>query len=98
MIIFDEVLIYRKREYRLDEIFKKIFPDQAQMKIHEFPDHVIPFFWKKSIKKVSGKSNYFWMFLGSNRPVSIWPSVYVMSSSFDVLPILNILQLTIFAL
>ena len=23
-------------------------------------------------KKVSGTSNYFWMFLGSNRPVSIW--------------------------
>jgi len=28
-------------------------------------------FWKKSTKKVSGTSIYFWMFLGFNRPVSI---------------------------
>ena len=54
---------------------KIIFPDQAQMKIHGFLSHVIPFFRKHFTKKVSGKTNYFWMFLGSNRPVSIWPSV-----------------------
>ena len=52
---------------------------------------------KKSIKKVSGITNYFWMFLGSNRPVSIWPIVNVISSSFDVLPILNNRHLTIFS-
>ena len=32
-------------------------------------------FFLKSIKRVSGESNYFWMFLGSNRLVSIWPCV-----------------------
>ena len=37
------------------------------------------------------------MFLGSNRPVSIWPSVNLISSSFDVLPILNNRHLTVFS-
>ena len=74
------------------------FPDQTQMEILGLLNHVIPFFFlENSIKKVSGESNYFWMFLGSNRPVSIEPSVNVMSSSFDLLLILNILHLTIFA-
>ena len=67
------------------------------MKIHGFPCHVIPFLWKNSIKKVSGVTNYFWMCLGSNRPVSIWPSVNLISSSFDVLPILNNRHLTVFS-
>ena len=42
-------------------------PVQAQMKIHEFPDHVIPFLWKNSIKKIQANRiafGCFWVLIG----------------------------------
>ena len=60
-----DLMINVKGEYGLAFFAGRFFPDQIQMKIHGFMSHVIPFFRKKSTKKVSGTSNYFWMFLGS---------------------------------
>ena len=79
----------QKRELQesINNCKRTIWTRNQKMKII-FPD-VIPFF-EKSTKKVSGESNYFQMFLGYNLPVRILPSGNVFSSSFYVLPILNI--------
>ena len=73
-----------------------LFPDQAQMKIYGFMNHVIPFFLTKLHQKTFRWIELLLDVFGSNRPGSIWPTVDVMSSSFDVLPILNNFHLNIF--
>ena len=44
--------VYKERTIRtINPKIKKKFPDQAQMKIHGFLCHVIPFLWKKIHQK-----------------------------------------------
>ena len=57
---FNILLVYKKFKSHKFSLTPDTIPKYSQW-IHWFLSHVIPFFWKNSIKKVSGESNYFWI-------------------------------------